>query len=157
MEFLTQYVLRLTCGAMICALLQAACGTTGHSTRIRQIISALFLLFIAITPLKELNLRDFSFNDIPYIEQGSHYAEQGSEQAQTVLAELISEQYVSYILSRAAELSLSPEVFILLDETTQMPVEVTLSCEATPSEKSKLTDVIHLNLGIERSSIHWKP
>ena len=157
MDEIRQYVLRLTCGALICALVQILRGPDGQGCRMHQVISSLFLVFLAISPLKNIDFRDWKLPEPQYQLQGEHYAAQGTTQVQTVYSELISEQYVSYILSRAAELSLSPEVSVSLDQESGVPISVTISGEVTPYEKSKLSEDIHQDLGIERSSIHWKP
>ena len=157
MDDLREYVLRLTCGALICSVLQELTGTNAASSSIRRIVSALFLVFLVISPLKNMDFSNLRIPEIPYQSQGEHYASQGTFQSEAAFSELISEQYVSYILSRAAELSLLPEVSVSLDQESGVPISVTISCEVTPYEKSKLSEDIHRDLGIERSSIHWKP
>lgn len=157
MAAISAYVLRLCCGAMICAMLQTVCGSNGAGARMRKTISALFLAFLALSPFKDFDIRDYAIAEFTFDEQGTLLAGEGAAQAQEVFSELISERYASYILSRAAELSLSPEVSVELDEASGAPLAVTIRCEATPYEKSRLSEEIHQNLGIERSRILWNP
>lgn len=153
---MASYVLRLACGSLFSGLLLSLAGGNGSSGKILKHLCGLFLIFLAISPIKELELSDLIPELEWYHSQGADFIQQGEKQAQEAFSELINDQYRAYILTRAEELSLSPEVSITTDPESGIIQELILQCNATPGEKQLLTDLLCRDLGIERSAVHWK-
>ena len=157
MEKIAEYVLRLVCASVLSSVLLSITGTSGSSGRIRQMLCGIFVAFVAISPLREINLRNISFPDTGIALQAERFVQAGTQQARSAMEEIIKEQCASYILSKAEELRLQPDITVELDPDTGVPVGITLSCTATPYEKSVLSDYLIQTLGIERSAIQWNP
>ena len=157
MEAIASYVLRLCCGALICGLIQTISGKTGPTARIRQMVCAIYLAFLAISPLRDLDPEMLTRSDPDWIRNGEELAAEGATQAEIAYAQLISEQYESYIQTKAKALSLSLDVSLELDPDTGQLLGVELIGSATPYEKSVLENAIEADLGVERSRIRWTP
>lgn len=153
MDAIAGYVLRLICGSAFCALLLSFTGNGG----LMKSLCALYLAFLAISPLRELDPSDLFSPDPWFRMEAQRISGEGQEQAREAFSEIITEQYRAYILSRAAELSLTPEVHVETDAESGRITRVALRAQATPYEKNALTDLIRQNLGVERSCIHWIP
>lgn len=152
---LAGYVLRLSCGSLLSALLLSVSGCSGSSGKILKQLTGLFLTFLAISPIRTLEMTDLLPDPSWYQTQGTEYTLEGKIAAQEAFSELITDQYRAYILTRAEELSLSPEILLQTDPDTGLLLELTLRCNAAPAEKQLLTDLLCRDLGLERSAIHW--
>lgn len=157
MEAVSGYIFRLVCGGIICALILTIGGSEGVSGQVRKLICGLFLFYLALSPLKEMNLDRIAFTDPEISRSARRYAEAGKEEAAEAAALFIKDQCASYILTKGAELSLNLEAEVFLEGVTGVPVSVTLYGNPTPYEKETITDYIIHTLGIERSEIHWNP
>lgn len=152
MEAVAGYVLRMICGSLICGLILSVSGAKG----MMKSLCGLYLVFLAISPLRQIDPDELLLPDPWFQMEAERLVMEGQEQSREAFCRLITEQYQAYILSRAAELSLVPEVRVDVDAQTGAITRVELHAQATPYEKTKLTELICRNLGIERSSIHWK-
>lgn len=150
---IADYVLRLICGSTLCALILSVSG----SGKLLKSLCGLYLAFLAISPLRTLDPEELFLPDPWFSMEAQRLAWQGQLQSRETFCEIISGEYRAYILSRAAELSLTPEVTVQVDSETGLITHVQLTAQATPYEKNVLTDLIRQNLGVERSSIHWSP
>ena len=157
MEAIAQYLLRIVCASLIGSILLSVTGRSGPSWRIRQMLCGLFVMATALAPLRELDLKQFALSDFVLSPDGSRYVQTGEEQARNAVAEIISGHMRAYILTKAGELGLEPDLCVTLDPETGIPVGVEITCSAAPYEKSILCDYIQDTLGIERSAIRWNP
>lgn len=156
MEAVAKYVLTLCCGALICGILMSITGSDGPGGAIRRLICGMFLVLLAISPLKKLDFReidrDFSF----FSEAAESAALNGKNKASSALDKGISERCQTYILDKAGELSVSLEAEVDVDPDSHLPVSAVMTGTVTPHQKQILTDCIARNLGIERSRQEWK-
>lgn len=157
MELAAQYVLRLVCCGILCAMILALAGESGSTGRILRLLCGLVMVFLALSPLRELDFRNIRFMDPAISYRAEQAAEAGDIQAKQAMASIIKDQSASYILTKAAELSLDLAVTVELDPETMVPIRAKLTGQATPYEKQILCDYITRNLGIERSFIQWNP
>lgn len=157
MDAIAGYILRLVCGAIVCALILALTGTGGASGQLRKMLCGLFLAYLAISPLRNMDIGKIVFQDERIALQAERYVQAGTDQARTAMEDIIKAQCASYILTKAEELRLLPGVEVELNPQTGEPVSVALRGEATPYEKAVLCDYIMQTLGIERSGIQWTP
>lgn len=157
MDYVSNYVMRLACGALVCGLILAITGTNGPLGRLRQMLCGLFLAFLALSPLRDMDLRSIQYTDPSISSQARQVAQAGSDQAKEAMASIIKEQCCAYILNKAAESHLSLGVEVELNPDTGEPEGVVLTGDASPYEKESLSDYITQTLGIERSGIQWNP
>lgn len=157
MDYVSSYVMRLACGALVCGLILAIAGTKGPSGRLRQMLCGIFLAFLALSPLRDMDLGHIQYTDPGIASQAQQIAQAGSDQAKEAMASIIKEQCCAYILNKAAESHLSLTAEVELNPDTGEPESVVLSGDASPYERESLSDYITQTLGIERSAIQWNP
>lgn len=155
MEAITSYILSLSCGAILCSIILSISGTDGAGGSLRRMICGLFMAFLAISPLKDVNLEKFYQEMESYSDEADAAAQWGIAQAEGATAAIIKDQCEAYILDKAGELGMEVEVYVSLDAQSRLPVAVSLTCSATPYQKQVLTDYIRETLGIERSQQQW--
>ena len=155
MEAIGQYILRLVCGAVVCSLLLSLTGADGPGGKIRTMLCGLFLAYLAISPLTELDLVDLRYTDPGVTARAEELARSGEEAAREAMALRITEACEAYILNKADELSLELEAEVTLDRSTGIPVSVRISGTAAPYDRERLIDYITRTLGLERSRIQW--
>ncbi len=149
MSAVSGYLMRLICAAILCALIQAV---TGNSQKIRRLIAGVFLTLTALSPIGELELQDFDPDRLRSDAQAA--VREGTEQADGMRADIISEACEAYIWNKAAEMGLELEVRLELDEEL-MPRSVVLTGPASPLERQRLTDAIVRELGLGREDVTW--
>lgn len=155
MEAVAAYMLRLVCGALVCALLTRLTGSGGPGGKLRSMLCGLFLGCLAISPLMDLDLGDLRYTDPGIIARAESLASAGEEAAREAIALRISEQCEAYILNKADELHLALDAEVILDPITGIPVSVRLSGTAQPGVREALIRYITQTLGVERSSVQW--
>lgn len=150
MSALSGYLMRLVCAAFLCALI----GTVAGSSRgIRRLITGIFLTLTALSPVGELDLPDL---DPDRLYADAHAAvRDGTERADEMRADIISEACEAYIWNKAAEMGLEPEICLVLDQDG-MPSSVVLTGNASPMERQKLMQMIVQDLGVRREDVIWK-
>lgn len=157
MEAVASYVLRLVCGSIVCSLILTLTGVSGVVGRMIRLLCGIFLSFLALSPLAELDLGNLRYVDPGIALEARDLAECGTVQAKEAMAVIIKEQCVTYILNKADELSLELTAEVELEAETGIPVSAVLHGSPTPYAKQILSDYITQTLGIERSRILWNP
>lgn len=143
------YILRLCCAAILCAAVNAICG---DAKGLRQLVCGVFLMLTALSPLGELELPDF---DPEHLRRDAEAAVcEGTEQARTAKAGIISEGCEAYIWNKAAELGLELTVRVELGEDL-LPRAVTLTGTASPLERQRLTQTLVRELGVGKEAVTW--
>ncbi len=155
MEAIAGYVFRLVCGALVCGMILGLMGPAGAAGRLVKRICGLFLAFLALSPLRNMELEDLQLLDPALGLQAQQFAQAGSDQAKEAMADIIKEECSAYIQNKAAELSLNLEIQVTLDHDSGVPTQVTLWGDATPYERETLCDYITQTLGLERGNIRW--
>ncbi len=156
MDAVAKYILTLCCGALICGVILSITGSDGPGGAVRRMICGVFLVILAISPLKKLDFRELD-KDITFFSKAAEAAAlDGKKQAGKALDEGISDRCRAYILDKAGALSVSLEAEIQIDSESHLPVAVCLTGAVTPAEKQILADCIAQDLGIERSRQEWK-
>ena len=150
MSALTGYLMRLICAAILCALI----GSMGGSSQgLRRLIAGIFLTLTALSPVGSLELPD--------IDPGQLHAEaqaavrEGKEQANEMKTDIISRACEAYIWNKAAEMGLELEICLELD-SEGLPRMLTLTGQASPLERQKLTQTLMKDLGLGREDVKWK-
>lgn len=155
MEAVSGYLLRLVCGAVVCSLLQSLTGADGPGGKVRSLLCGLFLAYLAISPLSDLEFGDLRYTDPGITARAEELTRAGEQTAREAMASRISEQCQAYILNKAEELALDLEAEVFLDPDTGIPVSVRISGSAPPYHREAILSYITRTLGIERSGIQW--
>ena len=150
MSALSGYLMRLICAAILCALIGSIGGS---SQKLRRLIAGVFLTLTALSPVDSLEL--------PELDPGQLHADaqtavrEGSEQADEMKTDIILDACEAYIWNKAAEMGLELEISLELDEEC-LPQRLTLTGQASPLERQKLTQTLMQDLGLGREDVIWK-
>ena len=156
MDAVADYIMRLCCAALIAGAVMAI-GGNGTGGKIRKIICGLFVMFVAISPLRQVRLDNFIQYPQQLQEQAEAAARDGESQAQDAVRDSIIEQTGAYILDEAASMNAQIEIGpITLDEETLQPLFVEIYGQLTPYRKKMLSDFISEQLGIGKEGQIWK-
>lgn len=145
------YLLRLICGAFVCALVLAIAGD-GPGGGIRKLVAGVFLAFLALSPLGEMELPRLDLEE--YRQAAEAAVREGTDQADDARFDIISHNCEAYILNKAAELDLSLTVQVHLDGEG-MPDAVTLTGPVSPAERENLSSCIARDLGLGKEAQTW--
>lgn len=157
MPVLREYLLSMTAAAIICVVSQHIIDNKSAAGKIIKTISGLFLALTVISPILEINFSDLDM-DIQDIQNESQaIIADEVENSQSTLESIITEQTKAYILDEAKKIDLNVEIQLVLSDTNPpVPVEISISGEASPYKKKQLNNIISENLGINGEKIIWK-
>lgn len=155
MDAIASYVMTLVCGAVICSIILSIGGTQGAGGSVRRMVCGLFMAFLAISPLRDLDLGELPETLDAFSAEAEIAAQDGVAIAEESVLSVIKSQTEAYILDKAGELGLEVEVSVLVEEGTRLPVKVIITGSAAPYQKQVLNDCIRENLGIEGSAVQW--
>ena len=157
MPVLREYLLSMTAAAIICVVSQHIIDNKSAAGKIIKTISGLFLALTVISPILEINFSDLDM-DIQDIQTESQaIIADEVENSQSTLESIITEQAKAYILDEAKKIDLNVEIQLVLSDTNPpVPVEISISGEASPYKKKQLNNIISENLGINGEKIIWK-
>lgn len=156
MQALGTYILRLCCCSIIAGIV-VTIGGSGPGSRIRKMICGLFIIFAAISPLREMEPDEFW--DLPdaLYQDGMDISTAAQKDVNEAVSEVIIEKTRTYILDEANSLNAGILVTqISLDPDTLVPVAVTLSGNVSPYQRALLSDYIDQTLGIGKEGVAWK-
>lgn len=156
MDGVKEYILRLCCAALIAGAVSAL-GGRGTGAKLRKMICGLFVLFAAISPLRQIQLDDIWSLPVELQTSAQAAAAQGAEQSDQAIRDIIIEQTGAYILDEAASMDADIRIGqVTLDDETMAPVSVELYGTLSPYDKSVLSAFISEQLGIGKEGQIWK-
>lgn len=143
----------LLCGAALSMLPE------GGVKRVAEIVCTASLILAVVSPLKELDMRDYALETAKLHELETELAA-GAEAAGERLNRLVIEQeYEAYILDKAGELGmigLEAEVEAQWSlDGLWMPWGAELKGECTAEDKKRLSSLIEADLGIPYERQRW--
>lgn len=141
----------ILCAAFLVSLLFAI-GGEGAGKGVRKLVGGIFLALTVFRPLGGLELPEFSLER--FQADAEAVAEDGISRADFARKDIITDACEAYILSKAAELGLEPEVLVTLD-SEGLPCTVVLTVSASPSERDTLSGWITKELGLRKEDVKW--
>jgi len=153
MRQIGQYVVSLTCAALISGLLPSLLNEGGMKTMVR-LVCGVFLTITALSPLTDFSFPELDMVTDWYQAEGEAAAAQGEALARQEKSAIIKEGLEAYILDKAAamgqqitvQISLDPEGLPLFAE-----VEGTVSSHAG----QMLSKIMETELGIPKEKQQW--
>lgn len=154
---ISQYFIRLTGSALICAslgILMPAKGTVGN---VMKLLRGIFMVLCLIQPLTDLSLDSWQDYWKDFRDEGTYFAAQGETSSRNAMAAIITERTQTYIQDKAASLGadIAAEVFLSAD-AIPVPCGVTVTGDLSPYAKAELSDYITDELGIPREAQIWQ-
>ena len=140
----------ILCAAFLCSIV-GSIGGAGQGTR--KLISGVFLALALLHPLGSLDLPQFPLD--PILDDAEEAVQSGTSQAEAARNDIIIDSLEAYILTKAQELGLEPDIEVSLG-SDGLPALVTLAAEASPSEREALTNAVAAALGLGKEDIRWK-
>ena len=155
-EDIRSYLLSLLAAAMICAIVNRLIGDKGVSAVLTKLITGLFLAFMLVRPVVDLDLTGLADITIRYETNALRAVEEGENRTRNALTQFITQQTQAYILDKAQALDADLKVEVTLsDDDIPVPVKVRLSGKASPYAKGRLQAIISEDLGIVKENQVW--
>ena len=154
MDGVRQYILTVTAAALLCAILQQVMPPSGLNGSLIKLVSGIFLAFVVISPVKDVDFGDFRVYLQDYAMEGENLSAVGEDLSADAMARIIKNQTEAYILDKAEALSVVLTVDVELN-TALAPDSVRLSGNVSPYARSVLERVLTEELGIAREDQIW--
>ena len=149
MSWISAYLMRLICAAILCALVGAV---DGGSPGLRRLLAGIFLPLTALSPLAELELPEL--DPERFFADARAAVRDGTEQADEMQADIITDGCEAYIWNKAAAMGLELTIRLELDGE-HLPCMVELTGQASPLERQKLTAELVRELGLGKENVIW--
>ena len=146
---MSAYLMRLVCAAILCAMIDALCGTNGG---IRKLTAGIFLTLVAFSIPTELDLP--ALDPERFISDARAAAEEGAEASRNEQAERIIDACESYVWNKARAMGIDVTARITLDGDLH-PSRAELTGDAPPTERQTLTAELAAELGIREEDVVW--
>lgn len=149
-EWMRQWIIGITCGAMLCAVLQVFLPKGGLE-KAGRLAGGLVLLIVTVQPLVGLDYDSLarSLTEYRLIESG--YSEDLTEMSGSLLKEIIEERTEAYILDKAEAIGFECEASVTYDwdgEGVPYPSAVRIVSSADAEQERRLAQVIEADLGV---------
>lgn len=156
MDGIREYLLHLIAAAVISGAVMRLLRGNGAACVIAKILCGIFLIYCVVKPIPQLELGEVSSIGTDLRSEAEQAAAWGEKAAWDALAESIKQQTQSYILEKAKEMNVDLAVQVEVSEDDiPTPVSVCLTGKISPYAKSRLSDLIDQELGIEKENQTW--
>lgn len=153
MNALASYILTVTAGAVLAAIIRQLAGSGTMGTLVKY-LAGLFMALTVLSPLVDLQLPDLGSWLEAYRIEGKAASAAGEEAAGEAVRERITRATQTYILDKAAACGVDAEVEVHLDDEG-IPAAVTLRGDFAPAVKKRLAQMIRVELGIGEEVQNW--
>lgn len=154
MQALGEYILSVGAAAFIVGIL-GSLMPKGPSKEILKLVCGLFLAFTVISPVSNIQIPELSHIAESWKAEGTAAAVTGEEMAREAARQCITQELTAYILDKAAALGLTLEVQVSIHEDTFHPTGVTLTGDASPILRRRLSETLREELGLTQEDIIW--
>ena len=136
--------------AIVCSFFQGKGGTAG----IIRLICGLFLSFVAINPLVDLDFSGLEGYWESFSLEADAVAAFGKNMAQEAEGDIIKASVESYILDKAETIGAKITAEVMLDQDN-IPMSVELEGNVSPYAKARIAGIIADDLGITKEHQIW--
>lgn len=157
MELMRNWLLGITCAAMVLALAENL-APEGSVKRICRLAGGLVLLLAAIGPVARLDEGDLARLTQQYQINAEKYEEELTRQQEILYESIIAEETAAYISDKAEELGITcrAEVTVAWKDGVPQPHTVILTGIWTVQQREALAEIIESDLGIVRSLQYYE-
>ena len=155
MRVVGEYIISVCGVALLCAMI-APFIKKGISAGMVKLMTGVLLLLAVLQPLFGISLPIFGDMTMDFQADAQATVNDGKEQTQQELAEIIKDRTAAYILQKADAmgLQLTVEVGVSADPIP-VPETVTIIGVAAPYARQQLQDMIRRDLGIIKENQIW--
>lgn len=149
-----EYILTLITAALITAIVCSFFDGKSGPGGVIRLICGLFLSFVAINPLLDLDFSGLERYLESFSLEASTVSDTGKNMALEAQGDIIMASVQSYIMDKAETLGANITAEVVLDQDN-IPVSVELEGEISPYAKSRITGIITDDLGITKEHQIW--
>lgn len=146
---MSAYLTRLICAAILCALVDALCGSKGG---IRKLTAGIFLTLVAFSLPTDIDLPELQPEC--FLSDARTAVAEGEDMARDARVDIIIEAMEAYVWNKAEAMGLQVEARITLDEDLH-PSRAELTGAASPQERQALCDALTEELGLGEGDVIW--
>lgn len=156
MDWLCDYVIRLSATALLCAVIMRFSRGSSAAKMMIKLLCGIVLAYSIIQPIRQLEISDFGDVVMDYRNEAENAVQWGKNVSTEAWVESISQGVQTYILEKAKDLNLDLVVEVeLSDDEFPVPVAVSLTGKAAPYAKTVLSDAISRDLNIPKENQKW--
>jgi len=156
MDGVREYLIRIICAAVVCAVVAHLTQSNKTQGAILKILTGVFMILTVIAPLKQIDLQDLTDWELPGSQEAEQAIAQGKEQAQMELRQSIKTQLQAYILQEASRYDAQLTVEVTLGQgELPAPEAVCIYGSISPYAKRQLTEMIETKIGIAKEAQQW--
>lgn len=154
MESIRQYILSVVAAGLLCAIAKGLLPEKGLVAALLNLVCGVFLTVVLLSPVKKLEISDFSQLWTGLSDAGSSFSREGEELAEEAMTEIIKSRAEAYILDKAQTLREDIHVEIGLDESLS-PARAEITGTVSPYGRSVLSAYMEDTLGIAKENQTW--
>ena len=156
MDAIQEYLIRIICTAVVCAVITHLTHNNKTQGAILKIMTGVFMVLTVIAPLKQLDLQDLNAWELPGNQEAAQAIAAGKEQTQIELRKSIKAQLEAYILQEASHYDARISVEVTLgEEEYPGPESVLITGSVSPYAKRQLAAMMENQLGIPKEAQQW--
>lgn len=157
MEVVKEYLVSVTCAALLCGILRSCAGQKGTGGAVISLLCGVFMTLTVIRPVGSLVLPDIARYAQDVTREANTAAQTGADYTRQARERIIKEQTCAYILEKALSYGAELEAEVTaLDPETGAPTQVRLSGPCSPYARSQIAKMIAEELGIIRENQLWR-
>lgn len=154
MDELRQYIICITAAAIAVAILTRLTDGKSASGAITKMSTGLFLTFMIIHPLIQLDFSIFTDWTDSFEVQSGRAVTSGEKMANDAMGDIIKTNTEAYILDKAQTYGADLTVEVMLNEY-RIPSSVTLTGKVSPHGKRQLQKILKEELDITEENQIW--
>ncbi len=156
MEAVGKYITAVSAAAVLCGIVNNLLPGGGVSKSLVKLICGIFLAFVVVSPLAEIDLGDLPALSTEYLQDAQAASAEGEELASAAISERIKAQTEAYILDKARQFNADLTVEVTLSGgVLPSPVGVRLEGSISPYNKARLAAILAEELGIAKENQIW--
>ncbi len=157
MESVREYLVGVTCAALLCGILCSLSDEKQTGGAVVRLLCGVFLCLTLVSPLSRVRLRELDISRWDLTGEAREAADLGTEYARQAEAAIIKSRTEAYILDKARQYDLDLTVEVRLSpEDPQVPEWAVLTGSISPYAKRQLQHMMESDLGIPKENQQWK-
>lgn len=156
MNTIHQFLISLTCGAVLCAIIKVFfCKNSVFFTPMK-LLCGIFLVILFVTPWADIRFTEFQSFLQEYELQAVAAADTGMAYYEESVEAFITERTQAYILDKAADAALTVQADVYLaDCDPPYPQKIIITGHASPLQRQSLSKQLCQNLNISEENLIW--
>lgn len=155
MELLRQYILSLTCVAMLGGVILSIVQDTKAKNMLRILVGLLMTIAV-LMPFARMDWSGLAEVSFSFASSADAAAVQGENMARRAVGSIIKDRTEAYILDKAADMNTEISVEITLSEgDPPIPAAAEIHGDVTPYTRRQLQTILQEDLGIAKENQTW--